>query len=351
MSPKETYYDILGVAPTATEEQIKQAYRKLARQFHPDVNNSPDAEARFKEINIAYATLSDSLKRADYDQVVGDTGVRGGPAPVTGGAASAAARAARGGATAYPTPNRQALFRAAYARVTVAALVGAVVGILVQLGYGYATEVGVATRPLALGSLAGLLLGGFWGADLNFKVETFFGSGWVGRSYTFARTVVISLGLAYLFGLIGAALDQVLTGRSRVLTLTFVLLGLLVGAVVGSDGDTPEKLRSASGRFNLFYTLLRGAEIGAVGALIAGTLGGLLAQLGVADIFGWSIFVGFALGMIVGSVKPPNLAAYASYASASIKNIIIILMVLAALLAGLGAGIVLGPQFGSVFGT
>ncbi|CAG0949431.1 Curved DNA-binding protein [Burkholderiales bacterium] len=63
------YYETLGVARTATEDDIKRAYRKLARKFHPDVSKEPDAEARFKELGEAYAVLRDPEKRAAYDQV------------------------------------------------------------------------------------------------------------------------------------------------------------------------------------------------------------------------------------------------------------------------------------------
>jgi len=63
------YYDILGVARKATEQEIKQAYRRLARQYHPDVNPSDkSAEAKFKEINEAYEVLSDKEKRQKYDR-------------------------------------------------------------------------------------------------------------------------------------------------------------------------------------------------------------------------------------------------------------------------------------------
>ena len=61
------YYEVLGVQKGATKDQIKDAYRKLALQFHPDRNKAPEAEARFKEISEAYAVLSDEEKRRQYD--------------------------------------------------------------------------------------------------------------------------------------------------------------------------------------------------------------------------------------------------------------------------------------------
>lgn len=62
------YYTILETSRDASQDEIKQAYRRLARQYHPDVNKSPDAEERFKEINEAYEVLSDPDKRAMYDR-------------------------------------------------------------------------------------------------------------------------------------------------------------------------------------------------------------------------------------------------------------------------------------------
>lgn len=65
---KRDYYEVLGVTKDATDADIKRAYRKLAAQYHPDVNHEPDAEQRFKEINEANEILSDPEKRARYDQ-------------------------------------------------------------------------------------------------------------------------------------------------------------------------------------------------------------------------------------------------------------------------------------------
>lgn len=80
MANKRDYYDVLGVPRSASNDDLKKAFRRLARQYHPDVNDEKDSGERFKEINEAYEVLSDEKMRATYDQF-GHAGVQNGGGP------------------------------------------------------------------------------------------------------------------------------------------------------------------------------------------------------------------------------------------------------------------------------
>ena len=68
MAEKRDYYEVLGVSKNASADEIKRAYRKMAKKYHPDVNKEPGAEEKFKEVQEAYDVLSDDNKKAAYDR-------------------------------------------------------------------------------------------------------------------------------------------------------------------------------------------------------------------------------------------------------------------------------------------
>ena len=68
MATKKDYYEVLGVSKDASQDDIKKAYRNLAKKYHPDVSTDPNATEKFAEIQVAYDCLSDPSKRENYDR-------------------------------------------------------------------------------------------------------------------------------------------------------------------------------------------------------------------------------------------------------------------------------------------
>jgi hypothetical protein len=337
------YYQILGVAETATQEEIKKAYRKLARQFHPDVTQTPQAEELFKEVNRAYDILSDPLKRADFDATLHPTEERQkkeAPQPGT--------------EEAYAwQPQAGAEETSGLSRISASAIVFLVGALILELFLRWLFPSIPISAPLLYipGLVFGLIFGIMWGVDNNLDINGILGPSAWGRLYTFLRSILFTLTFVYFLSLVGAYLDYFLYDKIFFITPILGIVGAMMGATLGSTGETPVKLATQEGRFELFYTLLRGIEIGILSAIIGGLLGLIFIRLGYPlGVLFWGMYFGFIVGMIAGSINPSNLTAYASYVSASLKNVIITFLIFGALILGLIIGISFAETFKSIFG-
>lgn len=340
----ENYYQILGVSEDASEVEIKKAYRSLARKYHPDVlKDDPEAEGKFKEINRAYDVLSSPLKRADYDQKLHPEEGAAPPPPEPGTEE----------AYTWQPQARPEETTSASSRISATAAIFVALGFGLELLLRYLFPDNPLSGPYLylVGIFAALFFGIMWGFDSSLDIEATLGPTVLGRFVTFFRTIIYTFVLAYFLALIGAYCDYFLYDKIFYLTPLLGLLGIILGATFGSGGDTPQKLWNKDGRFELFYTLLRGVEVGLLGALIGGVLGLIFARLSYSQILiFWGIYFGFVLGMIAGSISPPNLAAYASYVSASLKNVIIGVIIGSALIFGIILGVLFSETIRSVFG-
>jgi hypothetical protein len=321
----KNYYEILGVNHYSSEDDIRKAYFKLAKEYHPDVNNSHGSEKIFKGINEAYAVLSDSLRRADYDQMLQHNFIK----------EKMEKERDEAGNEDEDKPNSTRMqFAAAFGRVVFSIFIGALVGALVEFIAWYLIS---SKSPIVLQNfypsiLWGAILGLFWGADLNFDVEEFFGPGYIGRTYTFLRTFVYAISFAFLAGRFFNIFSSYF--KSNIPSLLGSVSGVIIGGSLGSQGNGIFMLKENEGRFSLFYTAVRAILIGIIVAIVAFFLGVTLEFVAGVNITIIATFVGFLLGVIFGSVSPPNLSAYASYASSAVKNSMIIIVAVLALIIG-----------------
>jgi hypothetical protein len=149
------------------------------------------------------------------------------------------------------------------------------------------------------------------------------------------------LSIGYFGGLFGFLLDQLMHKGISYLTILGLLFGILVGATLASDGETIFKFKSTEGRFNVFYTGLRGIFVGSLSALIAFLIALIIQTLIKISFIKPALIFGFSLGAILGATNPGNLSAYSSYTSAWLKNIIVIILIIAAIIVGILIGILL----------
>lgn len=200
-----THYETLGVSPTASSDEIKAAYRRLARQSHPDVDPSPAAEQRFRTITEAYRALSDARQRLSYNE-------------------SIVAR------TDHESPPVSATeIRAAWRRVGAYGVTGLVVGFGISGSVNWLIP---APPPLVL-ILSGLggLMGTMRGIDANFVTSDFLPRRWQRIAIRTARTLIWVGGLGSFGGFFGLMISLASIG-STLLWLALPAAFGLIGAII-----------------------------------------------------------------------------------------------------------------------
>lgn len=325
----KNYYEILGVTNEATEAQVKAKYRDLARKYHPDVN--PSHEGRFRDINEAYRVLSDSLKRADYDQ----------------GFELGEDRISKEEDSKDNKEKKQEInlknISIAIGRVAFSVFIGVLIGLAFEFIVWYIGKNSAFAINFYPGVITGGVIGFLLGMDLNFDIEGYFGVGYLGRTYSFLRTFLYAITFAYVLGRSFLIIGQILNLKNQVVT-GGIILGIVLGSAFGSDSEGFNKIQTKEGRKNLFYTMLRSVLVGFLGMIMAVIFGFVISYLTSIPLVFWFGLIGFCLGTIVGGISPSNLQAYASYASSSIKNTYVILLVIGGIVIGILLGFIFQDQ-------
>jgi hypothetical protein len=323
----ENYYKILDISEKASIEEIKRAYRSLARKYHPDMNQTSEAELMFKKINEAYKVLSNPGARRAYDEKL---------------FYSSEKKEAQEERVEEKPLSKFSLFSAALIRIIVTVLGVALLGGIMELVIWYIiSNKSFDVKNIIIAGIFGGIIGLIFSIDINFDIESFFGPRLIGKIYSFLRTTLVSLSFGYFGGILGFLLDKLFNKQTLFLTIFGFIFGILVGATLGSDGEAFIKMKSKAGRFNLLYTGLRGIFIGLIGSIVALVMALILRQLLGLNFIKPALVFGSTLGIILGCINPGNLAAYSSYTSAWLKNIILIILIVIALVIGIGIGVLL----------
>jgi len=323
------YYQILGVEPSSSSEEIKKAYYKLAANYHPDKPYG-DAE-KFKEINEAYEILSDPKKRKEYNQQLINLENQ---------------KKELREDTNIEEVSKFELYLFSIIRVVLVILGMAFFFFILKFILWYYSDsdkfiLNIFIPSIILGGLSGFVLG----VDLNYDINSFLGPNLWGKIYSFIRTIILSLSGSYLGGLLGSALDRFYYKEVYLYTYLGFLLGALIGAVFGSDGESILKIKSKAGRFNLFYTSLRGILVGIICGLVTFISSLIIKNLTGINFLKPALISGLFLGIILGCNNPGNLAAYSAYVSSWLKNIIIVILLIVALILGTVIGFLLKINF------
>ncbi|OIP98448.1 hypothetical protein AUK40_01515 [Candidatus Wirthbacteria bacterium CG2_30_54_11] len=344
----KNYYKILEVQKNATEDQIRDSFHLLAQKYHPDRNPGDEgAKGKFQEINEAYQTLKDPQKKTVYDFDLRKYEEQGSVPPPAAGSArpgfddsayKSPEYSQNGGKVRKPRKIPLWLRRILdFLQIISRLLIGAAIGAAL-----------IALRGLALGDIGssgivlwlwGIVSGGLLGLTLPDEnqlegvLKERFKDG-----YSFTKSLLSGVAGAFW----GALLADTLAFQLDMPSDNAVLIGSLLGcAVIGSIANIEAfwtKLRLPRAYFELFFFTIR---MIAIALILSGAT--MAVNAGIGLITGesalWTAgYFGGLCGLIIGTMAPSDLLAYARYASAYVGKLIVLLLILGALVIGLAGG-------------
>ncbi len=193
-----------------------------------------------------------------------------------------------------------------------------------------------------IGSLvSGLIMGAIFGIDLNFKIETFITNTRMKKTYHLLRTLLFTFGFAFLFVLLNVLLSTVLRQEILWLKITLLVLGLLIGSTISSDGNFIVRVKTKAGWRELFFIFMRNLGFGFLGALLGGLLGLILTVMfpeAQQNIYLYMPLTGFALLTALGSTSEEEISNMVKEIDQVTKKMIFIVSIFVMLAVGLVGG-------------
>jgi hypothetical protein len=352
---KETFYDILGLKQSATEADVKAAYRNLAKKYHPDVNHSADAAKKFKKGHNAYAILSDTNERKLYDDSLLSDKI---PKDIF-----TQPKAEKATQTTYASPqvaeeekHKQEAIRKYRKRLILKATIKIILNSLAGMTAGYVLI--TSLEMLELGSLkinwfsifqfggavSGFMLLLIWSLDRYFKIETFIPKLKQRMFFRHFRTATFALAFTYLFAFIWSKFTNFNLEQKAYITEGVFGLLFLLSVTFASDGEMRNRFKNGK-ILEILIIFWHNFLIGLCGALLGGIVGSIfyLVQSEMAIIH-IAITFGFIFALLIGSVASQDLDLIAKKITQVTQTFIYVILMLLAFVLGIGGGILIGKS-------
>ena len=362
------YYKVLNVSETATLEEIKKSFFHLAKLYHPDVNHETGAADQFKTVNEAFQVIGNPEERKIYDSIRQSKKITSDHFAKS--TAPSSTPSAEGPATPTTSQKQKQEIHSYRRKLIIAAITRIILLTLsiMLISYLYVviihiivwTRAGISLlganmslHPLFVqnvligirawgGIVAGFVIGAILGIDINFKIETFINNLRMKKTYHLLRTLLFTFAFAYLFSLLGLLFTSLLKTENIILKITLILIGLLIGSTISSDGNFPVRIKSAQGWKELIFIMVRNLGFGLIGGLL-GMLFTFIIGKSFEDPLSWYIpLTGFALLTAMGATSQEEISMIIKEIDAGTKKIVFIVLLLIALALGVGIGILLG---------